>query len=150
MKDPRAPRHSRARGGTLHGGRTVAAPSAVLAYSAAAGGGALGALARWGVTAGLPSPSGWPWATLLVNVTGCLLIGLLLGALLPRFPEAIWLRPLLATGVLGGYTTYSAFAVDVVRLVEDRAVGRVVADLAASLALGLGAAAAGYAVAAGF
>ena len=83
----------------------------------AALGGALGALARWGVTTALPhSPGGWPWATLLVNITGCLSIGVLLAVLLARFPDSPWLRPFLAVGVLGGYTTYSTFAVDVVQL----------------------------------
>jgi CrcB protein len=90
-----------------------------VAYLLAALGGALGALARWGVAGALPSPAGrWPWATLLVNVTGCLLIGVLLAVVLARFPSSSWARPFLATGVLGGYTTYSAFAVDVVRLVD--------------------------------
>jgi CrcB protein len=88
-------------------------------YLLAALGGALGALARWGVTSALPpSPGCWPWATFLVNVSGCLLIGVLLAVLLARFPNSRRLRPFLAVGVLGGYTTYSTFAVDVVRLGE--------------------------------
>jgi CrcB protein len=91
----------------------------VIGYLAAALGGALGALARWGVGTALPhSPGDWPWATLLVNLTGCLLLGALLAVLLARFPRHPWLRPLLATGVLGGYTTYSTFAVDVVQLAD--------------------------------
>jgi fluoride exporter len=91
----------------------------VRAYVLAALGGALGALARWAVAVALPSsPTGWPWATLLVNVTGCLLLGALFAVLAARLPDADWPRPLLAVGVLGGYTTYSAFAVEVVRLVE--------------------------------
>lgn len=90
-----------------------------MVYVLAALGGALGALARWGVATALPhSPGGWPWATLLVNVTGCLLIGVLLAVLLARYPSSPWLRPFLATGVLGGYTTYSTFAVDTIALVD--------------------------------
>jgi CrcB protein len=90
-----------------------------VSYLLAALGGALGALARWGLaTAVPPSPGGWPWATFLVNLSGCLLIGALLAVLLARFPNSRRLRPFLAVGVLGGYTTYSTFAVDVVRLVE--------------------------------
>jgi fluoride exporter len=86
-------------------------------YLFAALGGALGALARWGLAEALPhSPGSWPWATLLVNLVGCLLIGVLLAVLLARFPKSRWLRPFLAVGVLGGFTTYSTFAVDVVRL----------------------------------
>jgi len=103
-------------------------------YALAALGGVLGALARWGVATALPHPSGgWPWATLLVNVTGCLLIGVLLAVLLARFPSSPWLRPFLATGVLGGYTTYSTFAVDTIALVDAGrpalAVGSVVASV---------------------
>jgi CrcB protein len=90
-----------------------------VAYLLAALGGALGASARWAVAGALPSSPGvWPWATLLVNLTGCLLIGVLLAVLLARFPASPWLRPFLATGVLGGYTTYSTFAVDTVELVD--------------------------------
>ena len=90
-----------------------------MAYLLAALGGALGALARWGVATALThSPGGWPWATLLVNLTGCLLMGALVAVLTARSPEPPWARPFLAVGVLGGYTTYSAFAVEVVGLVE--------------------------------
>jgi CrcB protein len=86
-------------------------------YVLAALGGALGALARWGLAAVLPhSPGEWPWSTLLVNLLGCLLIGVLLAVLPARFPHSPWLRPFLAVGVLGGFTTYSTFAVDIVRL----------------------------------
>jgi CrcB protein len=88
-------------------------------YVLAGVGGALGALARWALAEALPhSPAGWPWATLLVNLLGCLLIGVLLAVLLARFPESPWLRPFLAVGVLGGFTTYSTFATDVVRLAD--------------------------------
>ena len=90
-----------------------------MAYLLAALGGALGALARWGVATALPhDPGVWPWATLVVNLTGCLLIGVLLAVLLSRFPASNWARPFLAVGVLGGYTTFSTFAVEVVRSVE--------------------------------
>ena len=86
-------------------------------YLLAALGGALGALGRWALAEALPhSPGAWPWSTLLVNLLGCLLIGILLAVLLARFPQSPWLRPFLAVGVLGGFTTYSTFAVDVVRL----------------------------------
>lgn len=88
-----------------------------MAYLLAALGGALGALGRWAVATALPSAGdAWPWATLLVNLTGCLLIGVLLAVLLSRFPFSTSLRPFLAVGVLGGYTTFSTFTVDLVRL----------------------------------
>jgi fluoride exporter len=105
-----------------------------VAYLMAALGGALGALARWGVGLALPSsPGGWPWATFTVNLSGCLLIGVLLAVLLARFPDHPWLRPLLAVGVLGGYTTFSTFAVDVVRQVEAGAAALALGYVAASV-----------------
>ena len=94
-----------------------------MAYLLAAVGGVLGALARWTIAEALPSsPGHWPWGTLLVNLTGCLLLGALFAVLAARFPSATWPRPFLAVGVLGGFTTYSAFAVEVMRLVEAGAV----------------------------
>ena len=93
-----------------------------MAYLLAALGGALGALSRWGIAEAFPaSPGGWPWATLLVNLTGCLLIGVLLAVLAAQVPEPAWVRPFLGVGVLGGYTTYSTFAVEVVELVDGGA-----------------------------
>ncbi|MFZ9987684.1 MAG: fluoride efflux transporter FluC, partial [Candidatus Nanopelagicales bacterium] len=86
------------------------------------------------------------WATFVVNVVGCLLMGLLVATVLDR-PERsrslVW-RPFLAVGVLGGFTTFSAFAGDAVQLVESGAaiasaayiVGTLVITLAA-LRLGL-------------
>jgi fluoride exporter len=116
-------------------------------YLLAAVGGALGALARWGVASALPSsPGGWPEATLLVNLTGCLLLGVLVGAVSARFPGQAWPRPLLGTGVLGGYTTYSTFAVDVVRLVDDGAAAVAAGYVVASVVGGVLAAAAGMAL----
>ena len=91
-----------------------------MAYVLAALGGALGALARWAVSEVVPS-AGLPWATLLVNLTGCLLIGVLYGALARLSPEPSWVRPFVGVGVLGGYTTYSTFAVEVVDLLDDGA-----------------------------
>jgi len=116
----------------------------VLSYVAAALGGALGALARWGVSEALPhAPAGWPWATLLVNLTGCLLLGLLIATVFTRYPGHRWLRPLLGTGVLGGYTTFSTFAVDTVRLADVGAVPEVAGYVVASVMGGVLAAAAG-------
>jgi len=93
-----------------------------VAYLLAAIGGAFGALARWLVSELLPRSSGeWPWATLAVNLTGCLLIGLLLELLDARRPDDEHLRTLLGAGVLGGFTTFSAFAVEVTDLVHDGA-----------------------------
>ncbi|MCW2697547.1 MAG: Camphor resistance CrcB protein [Modestobacter sp.] len=116
----------------------------VIGYLAAAVGGAVGALGRWGLGTVLPSPAGtWPTATLTVNLTGCLLIGVLLAVLPARAPAHRWLRPFLATGVLGGWTTYSTFAVDVVHLAEAGAWGAAAGYVVASVVGGVLAVAAG-------
>ncbi len=78
--------------------------------------------------------------TLAVNVAGSALLGVLLG--LGSAPaEAV---ALVGTGFCGTLTTFSTFGADVVRMVEERAVGRAVGQVAATLVLGLGVAAAGY------
>ena len=90
-----------------------------MAYLLAALGGALGGLARWGVAQALQRTSGdWPWATLAVNLTGCLLIGVLIAVLAARRPDDEHLRTFLGAGVLGGFTTFSAFAVEVADLLR--------------------------------
>ncbi|MBB3086175.1 fluoride efflux transporter CrcB [Geodermatophilus sabuli] len=105
-----------------------------MAYLLAAVGGVLGALARWGVGTALPhSPAEWPWATLLVNLSGCLAMGVLLALLAAHSPEPAWVRPFLAVGVLGGYTTYSAFAVEAVGLGDAGRLGAAAGYVAASV-----------------
>ena len=108
-------------------------------------GGATGAVCRWAVSLALPhAASGFPLGTLLVYVLGCLALGGLVGAL----PDAHWLRPLLGTGFLGGFTTFSTFALETDRLlVHAPAVAALYAGL--SLLLGLPAAAVGLRLAAG-
>ncbi|WP_407703365.1 fluoride efflux transporter FluC [Streptomyces triticirhizae] len=102
-------------------------PPTVLAVVAV--GGSLGALARYGAALRWPTPPGaFPWTTLVVNVLGCLLIGCLLVVLTEVPAPHPLLRPFLATGVLGGFTTLSTHAVDVETLLRD---GRVAAGLGA-------------------
>ena len=84
----------------------------VLAVIAA--GGALGSLARYGVNLALPHSGGFPVSTLLENVVGCFVLGALLVVLTElRRPHRL-VRPFLGTGVLGGFTTFSTYAVDAV------------------------------------
>jgi CrcB protein len=116
----------------------------VTGYLAAALGGALGALARWGLGEALPHDAGtWPWATLVENLSGCLVLGVLITAVFARYPDHRWLRPFLGTGVLGGYTTYSAFAVETVQLAEAGAWPAAAAYVVASVVGGVLLAAAG-------
>jgi protein CrcB len=73
-------------------------------------GGALGATARYGVAQLVHvAPDTFPWATFWTNGTGSFALGLILALVLERFPPGRYLRPFLATGFLGAYTTYSTF-----------------------------------------
>lgn len=85
-----------------------------------AAGGALGASARYlvGVGVGRVLGAEFPWATLAVNVLGCLLMGLLVEAMALRWTVSHDLRAFLAVGLLGGFTTFSAFSVDFALLFE--------------------------------
>lgn len=85
-------------------------------------GGALGSLARYGLNVAVPAGAGWPLATLVENLLGAFLLGLLLQVLLRagrETPRRRWLRLTLGTGVLGGFTTYSAFALELHGLLAD-------------------------------
>ena len=82
-------------------------------------GGVIGAVARAAIEAAWPhSPETIGWATLLINVSGCFLIGLLLGAIGRYRPDQELIRPFLGVGVLGGYTTFSTHIVEVLQLIE--------------------------------
>ncbi|UQT54570.1 fluoride efflux transporter CrcB [Streptomyces durmitorensis] len=86
-------------------------------------GGAIGASARYGASLIWPTaPGTFPATTLLVNVVGCALMGVLMVLLTEarrtlKEPHRL-LRPFLGTGVLGGFTTFSTYAVDIERLAE--------------------------------
>jgi CrcB protein len=106
---------------------------------AMAAGGVVGAEARYGLSAAVPhADKTIPWATVLINASGCLLIGVLMVVLLELArPHRLW-RPFLGVGVLGGYTTYSTFAVDAMRLIQQHhpglALGYVLITFVACLA----------------
>lgn len=106
--------------------------------AAVSAGGVLGALARYAVgLAAPPSPTGFPWGIFAVNVTGCALIGVLLVLVTEVWPGRRLLRPFLGTGVLGGYTTFSGYTVDIVRLVDAGAAGVATAYLMGTLLVAL-------------
>jgi CrcB protein len=78
-----------------------------------AAGGALGSLVRWALTTVLPHGGhSWPWATFLTNVSGCLLLGVLMAFVLGPRSQTRYLRPFLGVGVLGGYTTFSTYELE--------------------------------------
>ncbi len=75
--------------------------------------GAVGALARYAMSQVIASPTGhFVWSTFFINTTGSFAIGLVLVLLTERFPRARLARPLIVTGFLGAYTTFSTYTVD--------------------------------------
>ena len=107
-------------------------------------GGAAGSLARYGLAVAVPAgPHGFPWATFAVNVSGALLIGVLMVLVIDVFETHPLVRPFLGVGVLGGFTTFSTYAVEIQRLVNAGSAGTALAYLAATLLAALGAVATG-------
>jgi CrcB protein len=110
------------------------------AFVAVAAGGVLGALARWGAGLALPhAPGTFPLGTFLVNVLGCLLIGVLLVMIIEVRQVHPLVRPFLATGVLGGFTTFSTYAVDTQALLSGGHVVTAAAYLVGTLVAALAA-----------
>ncbi|MBL1084522.1 CrcB family protein [Streptomyces actinomycinicus] len=108
--------------------RTQAPVVAVVAL-----GGAVGALARYALALALPTPAGgFPWATFWTNVSGCAAMGVLMVLVTEVWAAHRLLRPFLGTGVLGGFTTFSAYAVDIRDLVGAGHPGPGLAYLAAT------------------
>lgn len=105
-------------------------------------GGAIGASLRHG--AGLAAmrllPGGWPWATFLINVTGSLAMGLLIGWMALKAADGGQeMRLFLATGVLGGFTTFSAFSLEVTLMMREGAMARAAGYAGISVFLGVAA-----------
>ena len=110
--------------------------------------GSAGALARFGLDGGLRRrwPTTFPWATLVVNVTGSLLLGLVTGLVLFRGePDA--LRTVVGTGFCGGYTTFSTASFETVRLFQAGRRLQAAANAVGSLLLTVLAGGAGLALA---
>ncbi|MGH7133374.1 MAG: fluoride efflux transporter CrcB [Phycisphaerales bacterium] len=110
-------------------------------------GGALGAVGRYGLVLLLrPHSPGWPLGTLIVNLIGCLAIGVIGGAgqhvLSPRADSRVWAFAVI--GILGGFTTFSSFGLETVELVQEGRMASAVAYIALSNVVGLGLAWAGY------
>jgi fluoride exporter len=97
-------------------------------------GGALGSLGRWGLGEALAgSGSSFPWATFVENVSGSFALGVLVVVLLERWPRSRYLRPFLGVGVLGGFTTFSTYALDLRTLVAADHLALVVTYLVGTL-----------------
>lgn len=122
-------------------------PPARLVAAVAIGGAAGASIRAAGLAAFPPVAGGFPWATLVENVTGAFLLGALLTVLRHRWPASRYVRPLLGTGLLGAYTTFSSFAVELSLLLAERSWA--VAGLYATATVVVGLAAAFLGVSAG-
>lgn len=110
--------------------------------------GAVGALARYVAARLLPTaPGRFPWGTFWINVSGSAVIGFVLVLLLERFPRARLARPLVATGFLGAFTTFSTYMVDADELVRAHRVATAAVYALGSLLAGTAAVAVGMAAA---
>ena len=91
----------------------------ILVIIAALAGG-FGALARFGIDSFLRRRPAWTgWSLMIINVSGSALLGLISGLVLAQSAPG-WAQLIIGTGFLGGYTTFSAAAVEVVRRLEER------------------------------
>ncbi len=109
--------------------------------------GALGALLRYEVELAVRRHVGpaFPYGTLLINVSGAFVLGILAGLAAHRgIPSSV--VTVVGTGLLGAYTTFSTFSVDTVGLAERGRVRAVATNMGASIVLGLGAAAIGLVI----
>jgi CrcB protein len=103
-------------------------------------GGGLGGLARYALGYEFPATHhGFPWTTFAVNVVGCLLIGVLMVLVSDVWRGHRLVRPFLGVGVLGGFTTFSTYVVDVQRLVDAGAAVTGLAYLVATVVAALAA-----------
>ena len=101
-------------------------------------GGAIGALARYGLAEALSHhPGSWPWATFAVNVAGALALGYLTTRLQERLPPSAYRRPLLGTGLCGALTTFSTMQVELLQMLDDGRAGLSAGYAAASIAAGV-------------
>lgn len=111
-------------------------------YLLVAAGGAGGAALRYAIAVAL-SGNTFPFATLLVNVVGCFLVGVALPSVGREPLLSSDLRLLLVVGFFGGFTTFSAFGHETIALIEAGRLGGALAYVAISVALGLAAVVAG-------
>jgi fluoride exporter len=89
-----------------------------------AAGGVIGAEARYGIGLAWPhTATAWPWATFVENAAGSFLIGVLMVLIVELFDAHRLIRPFLGVGVLGGFTTFSTYAVDTLLLTDARRAG---------------------------
>jgi len=100
----------------------------------------LGAVSRYAVSLAIPTHADrFPWGTFLINISGSAVLGFILILLIEQFPRGRLARPVIGTGFIGAYTTFSTFMVETLLLIRDGHPAIAVAYLAASVAAGLAA-----------
>ncbi|MEV5508200.1 fluoride efflux transporter CrcB [Streptomyces orinoci] len=101
-------------------------------------GGAAGAAARYGMSLLWPTPAGaFPWTTFVINVAGCAVIGVFMVVITEVWAAHRLVRPFFGTGILGGFTTFSTYAVDIQRLVQSGHAATALAYLALTMVCAL-------------
>lgn len=113
-------------------------------------GGFIGSILRYwaaGTVQALSHSIGFPFGTLAVNITGCFVIGFLSGIAHARGEFSPELRAFVYVGILGGFTTFSTFGNETVNLLREDQSALALANVAASVGLGLGAVWLGHAIA---
>ena len=110
-------------------------------------GGAIGTFARYAISvAALPISRQLPWGTIIINVTGCAIIGFFGTLTLAhgRYPVSENVRLFAMTGICGGYTTFSAFSLQTLDLMRSGGIARACANVALSVVLCVAAVTAGH------
>ena len=101
-------------------------------------GGVLGAVSRYALSLAIPTETGrFPWGTFLINVSGSAVLGFILILLIEQFPRGRLARPVIGTGFIGAYTTFSTFMVEAVLLIRAGRPEDAVAYLVGSVSAGL-------------
>jgi len=115
-------------------------------YILVALGGAIGSVSRFGISQIFSSkvPTSFPWATLLINLAGCLLIGLIVGLAERYQVSSRSLRCFFIVGICGGFTTFSAFSLETLRLFQASQNIQAILYILASILLGLALTILGY------
>jgi fluoride exporter len=117
--------------------RHIVRPQGLIVASLAVGG-SLGAISRYAISLASPTVTGrFPWGTFAINVSGSFVLGFLLIVLTEQFPLGRLARPVIGTGFIGAYTTFSTFMVEAVLLVRAGDPALALAYLGASLVVGL-------------
>jgi CrcB protein len=107
-------------------------------------GGALGAVSRYALSLAVPTVTGgFPWSTFMINLSGSAVLGFVLVLIVEQFPRGRLARPVIGTGFIGAYTTFSTYMVDTVLLIRDgrpvlAAVYVIASALAGLLAVAMG------------